>query len=167
MGQTASRIVMAALAAAAVAGCLGSLACAPREPAGTTPAATTPGAATPAAVATAPVPAVSPVPNARWTVVVCSSRSTPVTLQAGPSKDDSGAFATWQQGGQRIYALPQRVQNLTEVYVRAVKPDDGMPVELCVLFDGHPKQRLAFDGREEDQTVKSSDSDEDDCRCVQ
>ena len=167
MGKTASRIVMAALVAAAVAGCLGSLACSPREPAGTTPATSTPAAATPAAAATEPVPALSPAPNARWTVVVCSSRSSPVTLEAGPSKDDHGVFATWQQGGQRIYALPQRVQNLTEVYVRAVKPADGMPVELCVLFDGHPKQRLAFDEREEDKTVKSSDSDEDDCRCVQ
>lgn len=167
MGKTASRIFMAALVAAAVAGCLGSLACSPREPADTTPAASTPTGATPAAADTAPVPALTPAPNARWTVVVCSSRSSPVTLEAGPSKDDSGAFATWQQGGQRIYALPQRVQNLTEVYVRAVKPDDGMPVELCVLFDGHPKQRLAFDKREENQTVKSSDSDKDNCRCVQ
>jgi hypothetical protein len=143
-------------------GCLGLLACSPRETANPTPPPTTP--ATTVAV---PATTSTPSPSARWTVVVCSSRSGPVTLHAGPSKDDNEVFVTWRQGDQRVHALPQRVQNLSEVYLRAAKPDDGKPVELCVLFDGHPKKRLDFRGGVEDGRVKSSDTDQDECRCVQ
>ena len=125
-------------------------------------------------VAVSPVPAngASPVvaPSAsaaRWSVAVCSSRANSVTLQAGPSKDDSATFATWKEGGtQRIYDLPQRLQNLTSVYFKAVG-SETKPVELCVLFDGKPKKRVSFEDGDADHTVKSSDGNDNDCRCTQ
>ena len=122
-------------------------------------------------VAVSPAPAAGATPAvasaARWSVAVCSSRANSVTLQAGPSKDDSATFATWKEGGtQRIYDLPPRVQNLTSVYFKAVG-SETKPVELCILFDGKPKKRVSFEDGDEDHTVKSSDENDNDCRCTQ
>ncbi len=101
----------------------------------------------------------------RWTVAVCTSRARSVTLQAGPSKEDTQTFATWTEGGQKIYALPERVQNLTEIYFHAVG-SEPKPVELCVLFDGRPKQRVAFEEGGEGSFISAGDDDGNDCRCV-
>ena len=121
----------------------------------------------PAPAAGASPVVVPPAAAARWSVAVCSSRANSVTLQAGPSKDDSATFATWQTGGvQRIYDLPTRLQNLTSVYFKAVG-SETKPVELCVLFDGKPKKRVSFDDGDADHTVKSSDENDNDCRCTQ
>ncbi len=119
-------------------------------------------------VTVSPVPAAGASPSAaRWSVAVCSSRANSVTLQAGPSRDDSATFATWKDGSvQRIYDLPTRVQNLTSVYFKAVG-SETKPVELCVLFDGKSKKRISFEDGDKDETVKSSDSNDNDCRCTQ
>lgn len=102
-----------------------------------------------------------------WTVAVCSSRSSEVTLQAGPNETDSRTFATWKTGSsQRIYELPARVQNLSEIHFRAIG-SEANPVELCVLYDGRPKKRVAFDEGSENHTVGASDDDDNDCRCTQ
>ncbi len=105
--------------------------------------------------------------RARWTVAVCSSRSSEVTLQAGPNETDSRTFATWRaSGGERIYELPARLQNLSEIHFRAIGAEAN-PVELCVLYDGRPKKRVAFDEGSENHTVAAGDGDDDDCRCTQ
>lgn len=106
--------------------------------------------------------------RASWTVVVCSSRWSEVTLQAGPTEADSRTFATWRaSGNQKIYELPARVQNLTEIYFQAISSETEKPVELCVLYDGRPKKRVAFDEGSENHTVGASDDDDNDCRCTQ
>lgn len=151
-------------------GCLGFPACTSNNNANTVVNANT-------ARANAVTVTVSPAPQtatpaevktaARWSVVVCSSRANSVTLQAGPSKDDSATFATWKEtSAQRIYDLPLRVQNLTSVYFQAIGSETN-PVELCVLFDGKPKKRVSFEDGSEDHTIKSSDGNDDDCRCSQ
>ena len=119
---------------------------------------------TPAVAVSTPSPAAA---KARWTVAICSSRAGEVTLQAGPSETDSQTFATWKAGSsQRVYELPARVQNLTEVHFRAIG-SEANPVELCVLYDGRPKKRVAFDEGSENHTVGASDDDDNDCRCTQ
>ena len=106
-----------------------------------------------------------PAPPVRWTVEVCSSVKDSVTLQAGPSRDDNDVFATWRQGdGQRTYDLPARVQNLSQVYLKATSRDDG-ETGLCVRYDGHGKKAYNFDGKSEDHEVKASDGDDSNCRC--
>jgi len=103
--------------------------------------------------------------GAHWTVIICSSRASSITLIAGPSKDDNDAFATWKpKDGQRTFVLPERIQHLGEVYFKAEAPDK-LPVELCVLYDGHRKKRFGFDRGDEDHFVKASDNDDDNCRC--
>lgn len=151
-------------------GCLGFAACTVNNDANTVANANTARAnavtvtVSPASQIAAPVEAKSAV---RWSVVVCSSRANSVTLQAGPSKDDSGTFATWKEtSAQRIYDLPTRVQNLTSVYLQAIGSETNS-VELCVLFDGKPKKRVSFEDGNEDHTIKSSDDNDDDCRCTQ
>ena len=100
-----------------------------------------------------------------WTIIVCAARPSSVKLMAGPSKDDVEVFATWHDGdGQRTYALPQRMQHLEDIYFKA-EATDKLPVELCVLYDGHPKKRFGFDGGGEDHFVKASDNDDNDCKC--
>ena len=114
-----------------------------------------------------PINTQTPSARTRWTVVVCSSRASEITLQAGPNKFDNQTFATWRaSGGQRIYELPARVQNLSEIYFQAIV-SDANPVELCVLHDGRPKKRVAFDEGSEDHEISASDDDDNDCRCTQ
>jgi hypothetical protein len=104
-------------------------------------------------------------PSARWTVEVCSSVKGSLTLQAGPSKDDTRVFATWSQSqGQRIYNLPARLQNLSQVYLKATSRDDG-ETGLCLRYDGHGKKAYNFHGKSEDHEAKASDGDDDGCRC--
>lgn len=92
--------------------------------------------------------------------------SSEVTLQAGPNEADSQTFATWRTGGiQKIYELPARLQNLTKIRFRAIG-SEAKPVELCVLYDGKAKKRVAFDGGSENHTVGAND-DDNDCRCTQ
>ena len=106
-----------------------------------------------------------PVPLARWTVVVCSSVKGSITLQAGPSKDDNDVFATWTQAdGQKTYDLPARLQNLSQIYLKATSPDDG-ETGLCVRYDGHAKKAYNFNGKSEDHELKASDGDDSNCRC--
>ncbi len=106
-----------------------------------------------------------PAPPVRWTVEVCSSVKDSIALQAGPSRDDNDVFATWRQGdGQRTYDLPARVQNLSQVYLKATSRDDG-ETGLCVRYDGHGKKAYNFDGKSEDHEVKASDGDDSNCRC--
>jgi hypothetical protein len=106
-----------------------------------------------------------PAPPARWTVEVCSSVKGSVALQAGPSKDDSNLFATWRQGdGQKTYDLPARLQNLSEIYLKATSQDDG-DTALCVRYDGHGKQAYNFNGKSQDHELKASDGDDSSCRC--
>ncbi|MBS1793432.1 MAG: hypothetical protein JSS81_06235 [Acidobacteria bacterium] len=116
----------------------------------------TPPAATPAATGA----------GARWSVVVCTSRAKTVTLAAGPAANDSEVFATWKAGSaQRVFDLPARVQNLTQIYFKASGSEKNQ-VETCVLYDGKPKKRVEFDDQEDD-VVSATDTDETDrCRCV-
>jgi len=103
--------------------------------------------------------------GAHWTVIVCSSRASSISLMAGPSRDDYERFATWKEkDGQKTYNLPERIQGLGEIYFKAVSPEN-LPVELCVMYDGHRKKRYGFDGGDEDHFVKSSDNDDDACKC--
>lgn len=121
-------------------------------------------ATTPANILSTPLPTTT---KTRWTLVVCSSRSSEVTLQAGPNEADSRTFATWKEGGsQRVFELPARVQDLTKIHFRAIGSDVN-PVELCVLYDGRPKKRIAFDEGSEKHTVGANDDDDNDCRCTQ
>src|SRR4051812_35209975 len=65
-------------------------------------------------------------PPAHWTTKVCTSVKDQITLYAGPSKDDAQAFGTWRAGeGQTVYDLPARVQQLTQLYVRASTVPQG------------------------------------------
>ena len=110
-------------------------------------------------------PRTASAPPARWTVEVCSSVKDAVTLQAGPSKDDSDVFATWRQGdGQRTYDLPARLQNLSRIYLKAASQNDG-DTALCVRYDRHGKKAFNFNGTSEDHEVKASDGDDSSCRC--
>ena len=109
----------------------------------------------------------APVAKARWSVVVCSSRASAVTMSAGPSENDSQLFATYKDGAaQKAFDFPARVQNLSSVYFKTSGAETN-PVELCVLFDGKPKKRVAFDEGSESHIINSSDDDDNDCRCTQ
>ena len=101
-----------------------------------------------------------------WSVVVCSSRAKTVTMSAGANENDSDVFATWKQGAtQKVYDLPNKLQNLSSIYLMASASDKNQ-VEMCVLYDGKPKKRVEFDDSE-DNTIKSTDADDKDCRCVE
>ena len=103
---------------------------------------------------------------AHWTAKVCTSVKDRITLYAGPSKDDVEAFGTWRFGeGQTVYDLPVRVQQLTQLYVKASTVPQGKNAQLCVRYDGHPKKAYNFSGTDEDHLIKSSDSDDSNCRC--
>jgi hypothetical protein len=105
-------------------------------------------------------------PNAHWTAKVCTAVKDRITLSAGPSKDDTEPFATWQAGdGQVVYGLPVRVQQLTQVYVKALTRPEGKNAQLCVRYDGHAKKAYNFSGTDEDHMIKSSDSDDGSCHC--
>ena len=105
-------------------------------------------------------------PPAHWTAKVCTSVKDRITLYAGPSKDDVEAFGTWRLGeGQTVFDLPARVQQLTELYVKASTIPQGKNAQLCVRYDGHPKKAYNFSGADEDHQVKSSDSDDSSGRC--
>jgi hypothetical protein len=102
---------------------------------------------------------------AHWTVTVCSSVKSSVTLQAGPSSVDNNVFKTWKQRDkQKTYDLPSRVQSLGQIYLKATSPDDG-ETALCVRYDGHAKKAYNFDGKAEDHDVKASAGDDGSCRC--
>jgi hypothetical protein len=89
-----------------------------------------------------------------------------ITLHAGPSSDDTDVFGHWRPSdAQASYALPDRVQQLTQVFVRAVTTPDNKVANVCVLFDGRPKKAFNFSGLTEDHLVKSSDTDDASCRC--
>ena len=105
-------------------------------------------------------------PPAHWTAKVCTAVKDRVALSAGPSKDDAESFATWTLGqGQVVYDLPNRVQQLTQVYVKATSVPEGKDAQLCVRYDGHPKKAYNFSGTDEDHLIKSSDGDDSGCHC--
>ena len=100
-----------------------------------------------------------------WKVALCTSSATPVTFQAGPSKDDNDVFLTWHQGdGAHWYWLPDRCQNLEKVYMKVTSPEDAQ-IEVCLFYDDHPKKRYGFNGGVEDHDVSASDDDDNDCHC--
>lgn len=103
--------------------------------------------------------------SARWAGMVCSSQADVVTLNAGPSKDDTTAFAQWKRGdGSRAFALPARVQNLQKVYLEANNSPQGRETEMCVKFDNRPKKRMSF-SKSENHTIDASSGDDTKCRC--
>ena len=103
--------------------------------------------------------------SARWVNVVCSSQADVVTLNAGPSKDDTTAFAQWKRGdGSRAFALPARVQNLQKVYLEANNSPQGRDTEMCVKFDNRPKKRVSF-SKSENHTIDANSGDDTRCRC--
>jgi len=63
-----------------------------------------------------PSPVASPTAaRAHWTVAVCSSRSSQVTLQAGLNEADNQTFATWKaSGNQKVYELPAKSNSPAE-----------------------------------------------------
>jgi hypothetical protein len=88
-------------------------------------------------------------------------------MSAGASESDSATFANWKEGTtERIFHLPARLQNLSSIYVEA-NGSESNPVELCVLYDGRPKKRIAFDEGNESHIINSSDDDDNDCRCTE
>ncbi len=104
--------------------------------------------------------------KAHWSVVVCTSRAKNLNFSAGPNENDSETFATWKEGStQKVFNLPERVQNLSSVYFMASGSDKNQ-VELCVLYDGRPKKRVEFDDSE-DNIINSGDADDKECRCVE
>jgi hypothetical protein len=95
--------------------------------------------------------------SARWVSMLCSSQADVVTLNAGPSKDDTTAFAQWKRGdGSRAFALPPRVQNLQKIYLEANNCPQGRETEMCVKFDNRPKKRMSFSKSENHTIVASS-----------
>lgn len=103
--------------------------------------------------------------SARWVSMVCSSQADVVTLNAGPSKDDTTAFAQWKRGdGSRAFALPSRVQNLQKVYLEANNSPQGRDTEMCVKYDNRPKKRVSF-SKSENHTIDANSSDDTRCRC--
>jgi len=103
--------------------------------------------------------------SARWASTVCSSQADLITLNAGPSKDDTTAFAQWKRGdGTRSFALPARVQNLQKVYVEANNSPQGRDTEMCVKYDNRPKKRVSF-SKSENHTVDANSGDDTGCRC--
>jgi hypothetical protein len=119
-----------------------------------------------AACADHSAPQQASAPPAHWTAKVCTSLKDTLTLQSGPSQDDSESFATWRSGdGQMTYGLPARVQQLTQVYVNATGVPEGKEAQVCLRFDGHSKKAFNFSGHDESHLVKSSDSDDSSCHC--
>lgn len=120
-------------------------------------------------IKTSPVSTPNAAPTAdkiHWSVAVCSSRAKTVMMSAGADKNDSDVFATWKDGStQKVYDLPKKLQNLSSIYLMASASDKNQ-VEMCVLYDGKPKKRVEFDDSE-DHTIKSTDADDTDCRCVE
>lgn len=113
--------------------------------------------------AAAPTP---PPPPAHWSAKVCTAVKDEITLHAGPSSDDADVFGRWRGGdGQVSFDLPARVQQLSQVFVRAVSAPDNKSASMCVLFDGRPKKAFNFSGLSEDHLIKSSDTDDASCRC--
>jgi hypothetical protein len=112
-------------------------------------------------------PAATPAPPpAHWTAKVCTAVKDQITLRAGPSSDDTDVFGHWQAGdGQISIDLPARVQQLSQVFVRAETMPDNKVANICLLFDGRPKKAFNFSGLTEDHLVKSSDTDDTSCRC--
>jgi hypothetical protein len=97
--------------------------------------------------------------------MVCSSQADVVTLNAGPSKDDTTAFAQWKRGdGSRAFALPARVQNLQKIYLEANNSPQGRETEMCVKFDNRPKKRVSFN-KSENHTIDANSGDDTKCRC--
>lgn len=110
--------------------------------------------------------ATPPPPPAHWTAKVCTSVKDEITLHAGPSRDDTDIFGRWRTGdGQVSYGLPQRIQQLSQVFVRAATTPEDKMAQICVMYDGRPKKALNFSGRDEDHLIKSSDTDDTSCRC--
>ena len=103
--------------------------------------------------------------SARWVSMVCSSQADVVTLNAGPSKDDTTAFAQWKRGdGSRAFALPPRVQTLQKIYLEANNSPQGKETEMCVKFDNRPKKRVSF-SKSENHTIDANSADDTKCRC--
>jgi hypothetical protein len=63
------------------------------------------------------------------------------------------------------YGLPERVQQLTQVYMNASGAPEGKDSQICLRYDGHSKKAFNFDGHDEDHLVKSSDNDDSSCHC--
>ena len=111
-------------------------------------------------------PQMAQAPPAHWTARVCTSVKDTITLVAGPSQDDSESFSVWRTGdGQMTYGLPARVQQLTQVWMKASGTPEGKDAQLCLRYDGHNKKAFNFSGHDEDHLAKSSDSDDSSCHC--
>jgi hypothetical protein len=109
-----------------------------------------------------------PSPSPRWIVMVCrgSTATSEITMQAGPSNTDNDVFATWKAsdgGGDKLYKLPERIQDRNKIYFRATSPEHKQG-ELCVKFNNRPKRKISFDGGDEDAWIEASDDDAK-CRC--
>jgi hypothetical protein len=105
-------------------------------------------------------------PPSHWTAKVCTSVKDEITINAGPSADDTDNFGHWRAGdGQAAYNLPERVQQLSQVFVKASGAPADKVAQMCVLFDGRPKKAFNFSGQSEDHLIKSSDTDDSSCRC--
>lgn len=114
----------------------------------------------------AKTPAAPAAPPAHWTAKVCTSVKDEIVINAGPSADDTDNFGHWRTGdGQTAYSLPERVQQLSQVFVKASGAPQDKVVQMCVLFDGRPKKAFNFSGQSEDHLIKSSDTDDASCRC--
>jgi hypothetical protein len=109
-----------------------------------------------------------PSPSPRWIVTVCrgSTTTSEITMQAGPSNIDNDVFATWKAsdgGGDKLYKLPESIQDHNRIYFRATSPEHKQS-ELCVKFNNRPKRKISFDGGDEDAWIEASDDDAK-CRC--
>ena len=109
-----------------------------------------------------------PSHSPRWMVTVCrgSTETSEITMQAGPSNTDNDVFATWKAsdgGGDKLYKLPERIQDRNTIHFRATSPEHKQG-ELCVKFNDHPKRKISFDDGDEDAWIEASDDDAK-CRC--
>ncbi len=87
-------------------------------------------------------------------------------LSVGENERETFPFATWRETSpQRIFNMPDRVQNLTTIHFMASTTDKNQ-VELCILYDGKPKKRVEFDDSE-DISVNAADKDDESCRCTE
>lgn len=113
------------------------------------------------------VPVTTPTPPpAHWTAKVCTSVKDEIIINAGPSADDTDNFGRWRAGdGQVAYNLPERVQQLSQVYVKASGAPTDKVAQMCVLYDGRPKKAFNFSGQDENHLIKTSDTDDSSCRC--
>src|SRR5437868_2225330 len=81
--------------------------------------------------ASTPVKTPTPPPS-HWTAKVCTSVKDEIMINAGPSADDTDNFGRWRTGdGQAAYNLPERVQQLSQVFVKALGAPADKVAQMC------------------------------------